>query len=99
MYNANVRINICLFLYDHGGKLADIMECILVQTDDDFEFNISDNNSTDSSWDIIQKYVDNHNKIKVIKTLNIFISMKLRMKIYSINSIKTALLEHFYSLS
>ncbi|MBK7629841.1 MAG: glycosyltransferase family 2 protein [Ignavibacteriales bacterium] len=68
MYNDNVRISVCLLVYNHGHILAEIIEYILAQTYNDFEFIISDDNSTDYSRDIIQKYAVIHKNIKAIKT-------------------------------
>lgn len=63
-------ISVCLLVYNHAHILEEIIESILAQTIKNFEFIISDDNSTDNSWDIIQKFAAKYNNIKAIKTLN-----------------------------
>lgn len=66
--NEHVSISVCLLVYNHRHILEKIIESILTQTLNDFEFIISDDNSTDSSWDVIQKFANNNTIIKAIKT-------------------------------
>ena len=68
MCNKNTTLSVCLLVYNHSHILEEIIESILAQTLKDFEFIISDDYSTDSSWDIIQKYAGNYKNIKAIKT-------------------------------
>jgi len=68
MDNNDALLSVCLLVYNHGHILDEIIDCILSQSLKDFEFIISDDNSTDSSWEIIQRYANDNNIIKAIKT-------------------------------
>lgn len=66
--NSEYSISVCLLVYNHAHILSDIIDDILAQTINNFEFIISDDNSTDSSWEIIQKYAASNTNIKAIQT-------------------------------
>jgi glycosyltransferase involved in cell wall biosynthesis len=68
MDNNKVKLSVCLLVYNHDHILEETIDSILNQTYNDFEFIISDDNSTDTSWDIIREYASKFNKIKAIKT-------------------------------
>lgn len=66
--NPQYSISVCLLVYNHAHILGEIIDDILAQTINKFEFIISDDNSTDSSWEIIQKYASSYTNIKAIQT-------------------------------
>lgn len=54
-------------VYNRAQYLKESIESILNQTFNDFEFIIVDDQSTDSSWEIIQEYSDKDKRIITIK--------------------------------
>lgn len=68
MQEGHIKISVCLLVYNHAHILEEVIESILVQSLNDFEFIISDDNSNDSSYDIIQKFAQKNSMIKAIKT-------------------------------
>lgn len=61
------NITICLLSYNHDHLLSKTITSILRQTYQDFEFIISDDCSTDNSWNIISDFASRNNKIKAIR--------------------------------
>lgn len=62
------EVSICLLSYNHDHLLDKVITSILRQTFQNFELIISDDCSTDNSWDIISDFAALHSKIKPIKT-------------------------------
>jgi glycosyltransferase involved in cell wall biosynthesis len=63
----NPIISICLLSYNHDHLLAKTISSILRQTFEDYELIISDDCSTDDSWNIIADFSSRNNKIKAVK--------------------------------
>lgn len=61
------RVTIGLPVYNGERYLAETLESILQQDFDDFELIISDNASTDSTWDICRQYADDDPRIRLFR--------------------------------
>ena len=61
------KISVVMPVYNRERYLRDSIESILNQTFTDFEFIIVDDQSTDSSWQIIQEYANKEPKIVAVK--------------------------------
>lgn len=95
MQKVDNRLSVCLLVYNHGHILEKIIESVLAQTFNDFEFIISDDNSTDSSWDVIQNFANNNTKIRAIKTpVNLGMAGNANYAISKSNGDLIALLHH-----
>lgn len=62
-------ISVVMPVYNREQYLKESIESILNQTFTDFEFIIIDDQSTDSSWQIIQKYADKDSRIVAVKNI------------------------------
>ncbi|MBP5406292.1 glycosyltransferase [bacterium] len=60
-------ISVVMPVYNREQYLKESIESILNQTFTDFEFIIVDDQSTDSSWQIIQEYADKDSRIAAVK--------------------------------
>jgi len=60
-------VSIIMSIYNGSQFLFDSVNSILNQTYTNFEFIIVDDGSTDSSYELIKKFSDNNNKVKVFK--------------------------------
>lgn len=61
------KISVVMPVYNREQYLKESIESILCQTFKDFEFIIVDDQSTDSSWQIIQEYADKDPRIVAVK--------------------------------
>ena len=61
------KISVVMPVYNREQYLRESIESILNQTFTDFEFIIVDDQSTDSSWQIIQEYVAKDSRIVAVK--------------------------------
>lgn len=69
--NANLtELTVCLLTYNHAHLLSEVIENISNQTYNDFHLFISDDCSTDNSWDVILDCAKNDNRIVPFKTPN-----------------------------
>ena len=66
--NLGKKITVCLLTYNHATIIESTLKSILSQTVDDFELIVSDDCSTDGTWDIILKLSEKYNKIRAIQT-------------------------------
>lgn len=57
--------SICIPNYNYGDYIGETIESVLNQSFQDFEICISDNASTDNSWEVIQSYAAKSDKIKI----------------------------------
>jgi len=82
--NTKPTISVIMSVYNASDYLKDAIESILNQTFSDFEFLIIDDHSTDSSVDIIKKFVNqdtrvrlfiNHSNLGLTKNLNTLIKI------------------------
>jgi glycosyltransferase involved in cell wall biosynthesis len=62
------KLTICLLVYNHAHLIEKVIQSILDQTITDFELIISDDNSTDDSFNICTKLALTDNRIQVFKT-------------------------------
>lgn len=58
------RFSICIPNFNYGGYIGETIESVLAQTFTDFEICISDNASTDNSWEVISAYCARDKRIK-----------------------------------
>jgi glycosyltransferase involved in cell wall biosynthesis len=61
--------SICIPNYNYGDYIGETIESVLNQTFQDFEICISDNASTDNSWEVIKSYASKNNKIKIARNM------------------------------
>ena len=61
-----VSISVIMLTYNRERMLSHMIESILNQTFDDFEFIIVDNGSTDCSGRIAEEYASRYSKIRVV---------------------------------
>jgi glycosyltransferase involved in cell wall biosynthesis len=66
--NLGEKITCCLLTYNHKHLIESTVETILDQTVKNFEFIISDDCSTDGTWEKILELVKNKKNIKAIQT-------------------------------
>lgn len=64
---SNPQISVVMPVYNQEKYLKESIDSILNQTFTDFEFIIVDDQSTDSSWKIIQEYADKDSRIIAVK--------------------------------
>jgi len=64
------KISVCLLTYNHAHLLESTLESIQRQTIDGYEIIISDDNSTDNTWDLLQRLKANDSRIRIIRTPN-----------------------------
>ena len=62
--NTTPRVSVVMCVYNTKSYLAQAIESVLQQTMKDFEFLIIDDGSTDGSWDVIQHYAQQDQRIK-----------------------------------
>jgi len=61
------RVSVLMSVYNGERFLRDSVESILGQSYTDFEFLILDDNSTDSTWEILQQYAEKDTRIALIR--------------------------------
>jgi glycosyltransferase involved in cell wall biosynthesis len=62
------RVSVCLLAYNHVAALADTVRSVLAQTLPSFEFIISDDCSTDGTWEVAKDLARNYPNIRAIQT-------------------------------
>jgi glycosyltransferase involved in cell wall biosynthesis len=63
-----VKVSVCLPVFNGERFLASAIEGVLNQTFQDFELIISDDGSTDASWDVIDRFARSDRRIKASRT-------------------------------
>ena len=61
-------ISVCLLVYNHRHVLESTVRSVLAQTSSDFEFVISDDCSTDGSWELTLDLAKTDSRIRAIRT-------------------------------
>jgi glycosyltransferase involved in cell wall biosynthesis len=61
------KVSVCIDSYNYGRFLAEAIESVLAQTFDNFEVVITDDCSTDDSFEIAQRYAANDSRIKLVR--------------------------------
>jgi glycosyltransferase involved in cell wall biosynthesis len=64
----NINISVCLLVYNHDHLLSAVIDSILRQTYINYELIISDDCSSDNSWNVILEYASKYPQIKGVKT-------------------------------
>ena len=64
----SLKVSICVLSYNHAHMLGRVLESILAQTYREFELIVSDDCSTDGSWDLIQGLAATDPEIRAIRT-------------------------------
>ncbi len=59
-----MKISVCIPNFNYGNYIGDTINGVLKQEYDNFEVLISDNKSTDNSWEVIQEYVNKDSRVK-----------------------------------
>lgn len=65
MNNTHPLFSVLIANYNNGNYISECLESVLKQTYQNFEIIIVDDASTDTSLNIIQKYIDQDNRIKI----------------------------------
>ena len=65
---ASPRVSVCLLVFNHAHRLDAVVGSILAQTLADFELVISDDCSTDGSWEAIQSFQARDPRIRAVRT-------------------------------
>lgn len=63
-------ISVCLLTYNHVNLIESTIQSVLNQSCKDFEFIISDDCSTDGTWEVIQQLAKRDSRIYPLKTPN-----------------------------
>ncbi|MDB4987516.1 MAG: hypothetical protein JWN04_2694 [Myxococcaceae bacterium] len=63
-----VRVSVCLLVFNHARVLRDAVESVLAQELRSFELILSDDCSTDESWEVIQALAREDPRIRAIQT-------------------------------
>jgi glycosyltransferase involved in cell wall biosynthesis len=58
-----MKFSICIPNYNYGQYIGQTIQSVLDQDYGDFEILVSDNKSTDNSWEIIQKFVSKDSRV------------------------------------
>lgn len=61
----NPIFSICIPNYNYGNYIGETIESVINQTFANFELCITDNASTDNSWEVIKSYAQKDNRIKI----------------------------------
>src|SRR3712207_6335075 len=61
------KVSVCVDSFNYGRFLAEALHSILGQTFDDFEVVITDDCSTDDSFEIAQRYAAQDSRIRLIR--------------------------------
>jgi len=59
-----MKFSVCIPNFNYGNFIGETIESVLAQ---DFEIVITDNCSTDNSWEVIQKYVANDSRVRAFR--------------------------------
>ena len=62
------RVSVCLLTYNHEDLIAAVLESILTQTYPDFELIVSDDCSTDATWELIQSIGRKDPRVRPVRT-------------------------------
>lgn len=63
-----LKVSVCLLTYNHDHLIAKVLESILAQTYRDFELIVSDDCSTDGTWELIQRIAQNDPRARPVRT-------------------------------
>lgn len=67
MADAGVDISVCLLTYNHGHMIEDTVSSILDQSLCDYEIIISDDCSTDDTWDRLEEIARQDSRIRLVR--------------------------------
>jgi glycosyltransferase involved in cell wall biosynthesis len=62
-----MKFSVCIPNFNYASYLGRTIDSVLSQSHTDFEIPIADNNSTDASWEVIQGYVAQDNRVVASK--------------------------------
>ena len=79
------KISVWLTSYNHGEFIGECIESILAQTYKDFELIITDDCSTDESWNIIEQYSRKDTRIRAVRRTYNYGSSGLETRLNEIN--------------
>jgi len=63
-----MEISLCLLTYNHGHVIGEVLEAILAQTYRDFELIVSDDCSTDNTWEVVQMLASRDSRVRPVQT-------------------------------
>ena len=64
-----MKFSICIPNYNYGEYIGETIDSVLSQDFEDFEIVITDNKSTDNSWEVIQSYVKKDSRVRAYQNL------------------------------
>ncbi|MBU3548019.1 glycosyltransferase family 2 protein [Polynucleobacter sp. P1-05-14] len=89
------KISVCILTYNHAHLIESTLKSILNQTINGYDIYISDDCSTDNTFDIIKELICNNDRIKLLKTPhNMGMAGNANFAIKNINKPYIALLHH-----
>jgi glycosyltransferase involved in cell wall biosynthesis len=89
------KLTACLLVYNHAHLIGDVIKDILGQSYSDFDLIISDDCSTDNSYEIAKSFERIDKRVRVIKTPNnLGMAGNTNFCVGNINSTYIALLHH-----
>lgn len=59
-----MKFSICIPNYNYGEYIGETIDSVLSQDFEDFEIVITDNKSTDNSWEVIQSYLKKDSRVR-----------------------------------
>lgn len=65
---ARARVSACLLTYNHAHALPDVLDSLLQQSHGNYEVVVSDDCSSDGSWELIRGYAERDSRIRAIRT-------------------------------
>lgn len=61
-------VSVCLLAYNHARTLGEAIESLLAQEHKNFELIVSDDSSTDATWQVLLSFADRDARIRPIRT-------------------------------
>jgi GT2 family glycosyltransferase len=63
-----MKLSVCFLSYNHGHVISEALDSILAQTFADFQLIVSDDCSTDDSWEVIQRFAARDRRAVAVRT-------------------------------
>jgi glycosyltransferase involved in cell wall biosynthesis len=88
-------LSVCLLTYNHAHLIESSIQSVLRQTATDFEFVVSDDCSTDGTWEILNRLAFEHPRLRILRTpRNLGMAANANFSVASTSRRFIALLHH-----